>query len=65
MGLYNVHQVHLANKEVELFANSLLGNRCFATVFLITLYMSKLPEEAVNKDLFYCKSAKNYTERVN
>ena len=53
----SLHQVHLANKVVQHYANSSLGNCCF--VQLVTLYISKLPEKATEKDVFYCKPAKN------
>ena len=53
----SLYQVHLANKVVQHYANSSLGNCCF--VQLVTLYISKLPEKATEKDVFYCKPAKN------
>ena len=53
----SLHQVHLANKVVQHYANSSLGNCCF--VQLVTLYIFKLPEKATEKDVFYCKPAKN------
>ena len=51
----STHQVHLANKQVVHYANSSLGERCF--VYLVQLYMSKLPLKAIEKDQFYCKPA--------
>ena len=52
-----IHHVHLDNKVVIHYASSSLGNRCF--VYLMELYISKLPPKAVEKDLFYCKPAKS------
>lgn len=51
----STHQVHLANKQVVHYANSSLGERCF--IYLVQLYMSKLPLKAIEKDQFYCKPA--------
>ena len=51
-----MHQVHLQNKVVKHHANNSLGNQCF--VYLMELYISKLDERSVEKDLFYCKPAK-------
>uniref|UniRef100_A0A1X7V1V6 ZMYM2-like/QRICH1 C-terminal domain-containing protein n=1 Tax=Amphimedon queenslandica TaxID=400682 RepID=A0A1X7V1V6_AMPQE len=45
-------RVHLDNKVVH-HANSSIGNRCL--VFLVELYISKLPESAFEKELFYCR----------
>lgn len=53
----SLHHVHLTNKAVQHYANSSLGDRCF--VYLVDLYMSKLPVKAFEKDIFYCKPAKN------
>ena len=56
------HQVHLDNKEVVHYANASLGNRCF--VYMVELYMSKLSEKVIKKDLFYCKPAKIFEDGV-
>lgn len=46
-------QLNLENKEVQHFAQPALGSRC--PVFLLKLYISKLPDEAKQQDIFYCK----------
>lgn len=56
------HQVHLDNKEVVHYANASLGDRCF--VSMVEMYLSKLPQKAIEKDLFYCKPAKNFEKGV-
>ena len=53
-----VHQVHLDNKVIRHYANSALGERCF--VRLLELYVSKLPELAKKRDIFYCKPKTNF-----
>ena len=49
-GLY---QLKVENKCVPLMANAQLGTRCH--VYLIDLYISKLPEKAREMDCFYMK----------
>ena len=44
-------QLHLKNKSVEIYANRDAGDRCHSK--LLDLYISKLPQEAKSKDLFY------------
>lgn len=44
-------QLHIKNKSVEIHENPEAGNRCHCR--LLDLYISKLPTEAVEKDLFY------------
>ena len=60
-----VHQVHLDNKVIRHYANSALGERCF--VRLLELYVSKLPELAKKRDIFYCKPKTNFQKdmRIN
>lgn len=53
----SLHHVHLANKVVHHYANSSMGICCY--VYLMDLYISKLPAKAKEKDIFYCKPAKN------
>ena len=48
-----VHQLHLENKSVTHYTNENLGERCF--VHLYELHTSKLPQDAISKDLSYCK----------
>ena len=48
-----MHQVHLDNKVVHHYANGSIGNRCL--LLLVELYISKLPESAFEKELFYCR----------
>ena len=46
-------EIRLEHKTVSTFANPEAGNRCH--VFLLDLYLSKLPQEAFKKDIFYCR----------
>ena len=46
-------QMHLANKEVPIYACSTAGDRCH--VRLLNLYLQKLPPEAIEKDEFYVR----------
>ena len=45
------------NKVVTIVSNTSVGNRC--PVFLIDLYISKLPPVAKEKDIFYCRPLTN------
>ena len=47
------HQLNQENKVVTQFANEGLGERCH--VFLLELYLSKLPDTALLRDIFYMK----------
>ena len=46
-------ELQLEHKSVPSYANPDAGVRCH--VFLLDLYISKLPKEAVTKDIFYCR----------
>ena len=46
-------QLHLANKEVPIYACPTAGDRCH--VRLLDLYLQKLPSEAIEKDVFYVR----------
>ena len=46
-------QLHVKNKCVEIFRNPEAGDRCHCRV--LDLYISKLPSEAKDKDLFYVR----------
>ena len=46
-------ELRLEHKSVVIVANPDVGVRCH--VYLLDLYISKLPPEAVAKDLFYCR----------
>jgi hypothetical protein len=46
-------QLNLSNKAVRFYSQQSLGSRCH--VYLLKLYISKLPQTAIDKDLFYCK----------
>ena len=48
-----IAQLHIRNKTVEIFENAEAGNRCHCR--LLDLYISKLPMEAKEKDLFYVR----------
>ena len=47
------HQLNLENKSVLQYARPELGERCH--VYLLRLYLSKLPESAFQRDIFYMK----------
>ena len=49
-------QLHLANKEVPIYACPTAGDRCH--VRLLDLYLQKLPSEAIEKDIFYVRPLK-------
>jgi hypothetical protein len=46
-------QLRLHHKSVDIHANSDVGERCH--VFILDKYISKLPQPAIEKDIFYCK----------
>ena len=46
-------QLRIEHKVVTIMANKAVGNRC--PVFLLDLYISKLPHQAKEMDLFYCR----------
>jgi hypothetical protein len=46
-------QLELQHKLVNIYANSDVGERCH--VFILDKYISKLPQPAIEKDIFYCK----------
>ena len=48
------HQLNLTNKVVVQYSHPELGSRCH--VYLLRLYLSKLPEIAFQRDIFYWKA---------
>ena len=52
-----ISELRLEHKNVYSFANPEVGVRCH--VFLLDLYIKKLPEDAHQKDLFYCRPLPN------
>ena len=48
-----INQVRLDHKSLTIVANPEAGSRCH--VFLLDRYLSKLPKNAVVKDILYCK----------
>ena len=46
-------QLHVKEKEVPIYACPEAGDRC--PVYLLDMYISKLPPEAVEKDIFYLR----------
>ena len=48
-----VSEMRLEHKSVSSIANKDAGTRCH--IYLLDLYISKLPNEAIEKDLFYCR----------
>ena len=52
-------QLHVDNKIVEIHENKDAGEQCL--VYLLDLYLSKIPQRAKDKDIFYCKPLQKYT----
>jgi len=52
------YQLHVPNKNVQIHKNEIVGEQCLLS--LLNLYISKLPQAAKEKDLFYCKPLQNY-----
>ena len=46
-------QLHLESKIVPIYSSKDAGDRCH--VYLLDLYLSKLPREAVESDIFYVR----------
>ena len=55
-------QVHVENKCVEIYRNPEAGDRCHCRV--LDLYISKLPPEAKEKDLFYVRPMEKLSKNV-
>ena len=53
-----VGQLKLQHKSVSIVANPTVGNRCHVAV--LDKYLSKLPPEAITKDIFYCQPLSMY-----
>ena len=49
-------QLHLKNKSIEIYRNPEAGDRCHCRI--LDLYISKLPSEAKDKDLFCVRPIK-------
>ena len=52
------YQLGIDNKSVPMFKNVHAGERCL--VSLLDLYLSKLPQAAIDKDIFYCKPLERF-----
>ena len=52
-------QLHVDNKNVVIHENKDAGGRCL--VYLLDLYLPKIPQLAKDKDIFYCKPLQKYT----
>ena len=50
---YGLSELQLEHKSVLSYANPDAGVHCH--VFLLDLYIVKLPKEAVSKDILYCR----------
>ena len=48
-----IRQIHVEHKVVTIVANSAVMEKC--PVFLLDRYISKLPKEAKENDIFYCR----------
>ena len=49
-------------KRVEILKNPEAGRRCL--VSLLDLYLEKLPPEAKEKDIFYCRPLQCYKDKT-
>ena len=58
-----VDRVKLDHKSVRIVANSSVGERC--PVFILDKYISKLPNPAIEKELFYCRPLPSIPKVVN
>ena len=58
-----VDQVKLDHKSVTIVANSSVGEMC--PVFILDKYISKLPNAAIEKELFYCRPLPSIPKDVN
>ena len=56
------HQLNLENKVVIQYARPELGVRCH--VYLLQLYLSKLPQSAFEQDIFYMKAKKTIPDSL-
>ena len=56
-----VRQLKMEHKTVTIVANPSVQDRC--PVFIIDLYLSKLPSEAKEKNLFYCRPVSNLPQK--
>jgi len=54
------YQLHVENKRVEILKNPDAGNRCL--VFLLDLYLGKLPKETKKQNVFYCRLLQHLNE---
>ena len=52
------YQLQVENKGVSIFKNDAAGERCL--VFLLDLYLQKLPQSAIKSDVFYCRALEKY-----
>ena len=54
------YQLGVENKCVPIYRNREAGERCL--VYLLDLYISKIPDKAKEADLFYCRPLQVYAE---
>ena len=54
------YQLDMPNKTVSIYKNVSVGERCLVT--LLDLYLCKLPQSAIDKDVFYCRSLVKFSE---
>ena len=54
------YQLGVENKCVPIYRNREAGERCL--VYLLDLYISKIPDEAKEADLFYCRPLQMFAE---
>ena len=54
------YQLDMPNKTVSIYKNVSVGEHCLVT--LLNLYLSKLPQSAVDRDVFYCRSLVKFSE---
>jgi len=52
------YQLHVENKNVEIFRSSENGQPCVFS--LLDLYLSKLPPKAIEQNIFYCRALQSY-----
>ena len=46
-------EMHIPNKIVPIYSTPEAGERCH--VHILDMYLSKLPEDAISKDVFYLR----------
>ncbi len=56
-----VRQMKMEHKAVTIVANPTVQERC--PVFILDLYLSKLPPETKEKDIFYCRPVTTFLQK--